>query len=139
MMSASASGAASRVVGGLLTGAAAAPLRVADLERAFPTRESTLPSRRAAARAQAEEEAYRAAREARLASPLPQGRLPVRALLEGIRSPEGAAAQAEHAALCAVASATGPSVKRRPLSSRRYVPDPRFAPRPAVGYATAGR
>ena len=80
----------------------AAPLSVEDLARSHPTIESSLPSRRAMQQEEATREAHRQLAEARLASPMPRGSLPVRALLE----PELRAAGSDFAHLNAVARAT---------------------------------
>jgi hypothetical protein len=113
-------------------------LSVSELTRHCPTRESTIPARRAAERAEVEQAAYRAAREARLATPLPDGRLPVRALLEDPRSTSRSQRPAAEfsASLQAVASATsleGALVSRQGAVAVRfakeYVPDPRLVAR----------
>ena len=89
----------------------AAPLSASDLERlGAPVKVSTIPAQRALAQREAMARAEKELAEARLASPLPKGRLPVRMLLEAdsslgsLRHDGGT----DYAALNAIARSTGP-------------------------------
>ena len=76
------SGYGSASASGSATTGGGVPLSARHLEGILPTRMSTIPAQREAERRRLESEMVDAAREAREASPLPKGKLPVRALLD---------------------------------------------------------